>query len=130
MKTLTAEYLATATMRLNTAATVAGNDPATALSTAYYAGLYAARAALHEHDISARSHRGTWHEFRNHFVLAGHVSVELATAMQRLQTAREQADYDAAEVAAADALRRRHGHRVHSAGSRRPRRRRVDHDAR
>lgn len=59
MKTLTAEYLATATTRLGTAATVASSDPATALSTAYYAGLHAARAALHERDFSARSHRGT-----------------------------------------------------------------------
>jgi len=37
------------------------------------------------------------------FVLTGHVDAELATAMQRLQTAREQADYDAADVAPTDA---------------------------
>jgi len=103
MKPLTTEFLDTAAKRLHTAGTIADDDPATALSTAYYADLYAARAALHEHDITVRSHRGTWHEFRTRFVLTGHVDAELATAMQRLQTAREQADYDAADVAPTDA---------------------------
>lgn len=103
MKTRTAEYLAAAKRRLQTARDIAARDPATALSSAYYAALYAARAALNEHGVSARSHRGVWHEFRRRMVVCGPVDRDIAAAIQRLQTAREQADYDALDVSIEDA---------------------------
>lgn len=103
MKPRSQEYLQTADTRLRSAKTLAAEDPSTALSTAYYAALYAARAALSEHDISPRTHRGAWHESRERFVVNGQIHADLAAAMQRLQTLREQADYDAAEIPASDA---------------------------
>ena len=49
----------------------AGGHAATAVSTACYAMLYAACAALSERDRHARSHAGTWGQFREEFVLTG-----------------------------------------------------------
>ncbi|MBA3327623.1 MAG: HEPN domain-containing protein [Solirubrobacterales bacterium] len=103
MKPRSAAYLDAARVRLRSAHTLARSDPSTALSTAYYAALYVARAALSEHDVQSRSHRGAWHEFRQRFVIDGPIDADLATEMQRLQAEREQADYDAAEIPAADA---------------------------
>lgn len=92
------EFLAVARKRLRSANTIVDDDPATALSAAYYAALYAARAALSEQDVSARTHRGTWHEFRQRFVVDGSVPAETAAPIRRLQAVRERADYDAAHV--------------------------------
>jgi uncharacterized protein (UPF0332 family) len=89
------EYLAAARRRLAGAEAVLGEDPSTALSAAYYALLYCARAALSERGIHAKTHRGTWHEFRGALVESGEVEAELAAAVQRLQPEREHADYDA-----------------------------------
>ena len=47
----------------------AGGHAATAVSTAYDAMRYAARAALSERDRHARSHAGTSGQFREEFVL-------------------------------------------------------------
>jgi uncharacterized protein (UPF0332 family) len=80
-------------------------DPSTALSAAYYAMLYGARAALSEQDTSARTHRGTWQEFRRAFVESGKIDAELAAEVQKIQPEREQADYDA-WVTPADEARR------------------------
>ncbi len=102
MKARSREYLDAARRRLRSARRLAIHDPATCLSTAYYAPLYAARAALSEQDVQARSHRGAWHEFRR-FVVDGPIDAALATDLQRLQAEREQADYDAAEIAPDDA---------------------------
>ena len=55
----------------------AGGHAATAVSTACYAMLYAARAALSERDRHARSHAGTWGLFREEFVLTGEVEETL-----------------------------------------------------
>jgi uncharacterized protein (UPF0332 family) len=44
-------------------ALVDAGHAATAVSTAYYAMLYAARAALSERDVNARTHAGTWQCF-------------------------------------------------------------------
>lgn len=103
MKAPTTEYLEAAKRRLQTARDIVARDPATALSSAYYAALYAARAALNEHGVSARSHRGVWHEFRRRMVVSGPIDRDTAAAIQRLQTAREQADYDALDVSIEDA---------------------------
>ncbi len=99
------EFLQAARRRLAAAEVVAGEDPSTALSAAYYAMLYAARAALSERGITAKTHRGTWHEFRAAFVESGELDAELAASVQKIQPEREQADYDAWAAPAEDANR-------------------------
>jgi uncharacterized protein (UPF0332 family) len=99
------EFLEAARRRLKAASMVVEGDPSTALSAAYYAMLYAARAALSEHDIYAKTHRGTWHEFRRVFVDTGLFDRELAVSVQKIQPEREQADYDAWPAPAEEALR-------------------------
>jgi uncharacterized protein (UPF0332 family) len=69
---------------------------AAAVSTAYYAMLYAARAALSERDVSARIHAGTWQRFRDEFVVSGAFDAQLSAAAQRAQSRREASDYAAA----------------------------------
>jgi uncharacterized protein (UPF0332 family) len=72
-----------------------GGHAATAVSTAYYAMLYAARAALSERDRHARTHAGTWGLFREEFVLTGEFNTDLAQEAQRAQSRREASDYAA-----------------------------------
>jgi uncharacterized protein (UPF0332 family) len=55
---------------------------ATAISTAYYAMLYAARAALSERDRHARSHAGSWSLFREEFVLTGEFDERFVAAIE------------------------------------------------
>lgn len=76
---------------------------ATAISTAYYAMLYAARAALSERDRHARTHAGTWALFRDEFVLAGEFDEQLSQAAQRAQARREASDYAAESFDLAEA---------------------------
>jgi uncharacterized protein (UPF0332 family) len=76
-----------------------------AVSAAYYAMLYAARAALSEEDRNARTHGGTWQLFRETFVDAGRFESELAGAAQATQPLREGADYDARRISAEEAER-------------------------
>jgi uncharacterized protein (UPF0332 family) len=66
-----------------------------AVSAASYAMLYAARAALSEHDEYARSHGGTWHLFRKRFVLGGAFDQRHYQLAQEAQEAREGGDYEA-----------------------------------
>lgn len=75
-----------------------------AVSSAYYAMLYAARAALSERDSYARTHRGTWQLFRQQFVESGAVDAQLAVAAVRQQRPREDADYRAAAFSPGQAL--------------------------
>ncbi len=89
------EFLVAAKRRLASAEMLAEEDPSGALSAAYYAMLYTARAALSERETSARTHRGTWHEFREAFVASGEIDEALTTEAQKFQTEREQADYEA-----------------------------------
>lgn len=103
MRARSAEFLRAARTRLDSARRLVDGDPSASLSCAYHAALYCARAALSEHDVQARTHRGVWHEFRSRFVLDGPIEISLATDMQRLQAEREQADYDAADIPVADA---------------------------
>jgi uncharacterized protein (UPF0332 family) len=98
------ELLARAREGLASARTLVEADhPATAVSTAYYAMLYAARAALSERDAHARTHAGTWQLFRDQFVVAGEFDAALAAAAQRAQARREASDYAAATFEAAEA---------------------------
>jgi uncharacterized protein (UPF0332 family) len=57
--------------------------------------LYAARAALSERDIYARTHAGTRRQFREAFVQGGEFDSELLSAVRATQPEREQADYEA-----------------------------------
>jgi uncharacterized protein (UPF0332 family) len=99
------EFLQAARRRLAAAGAALDEDPSTALSAAYYAMLYGARAALSEGDSSAKTHRGTWHEFRSTFVERGAIDAELAAEVQKIQPEREQADYDAWSAPAEEAQR-------------------------
>lgn len=74
-----------------------------AVNAAYYAMLYAARAALSEHDENAKTHRGTWHLFRERFVIAGGLETRFVEGAQRAQRLREAGDYDAREPSREDA---------------------------
>lgn len=99
------ELLDAARRRLKAAAGAAGEDPSGAISLAYYAMLYAARAALSERDLHPRTHRGTWYEFRSSYVATGAFDATLAAAAQSTQPEREQADYEAWAAPSEDASR-------------------------
>lgn len=105
MSPRSAEFLTAARRRLAAASAVVDEDPATALSAAYYAMLYAVRAALSEREVYAKTHGGSWHEFRRAFVETGDFDAELARAAHSIQPAREQADYDAWAVPPDEARR-------------------------
>jgi uncharacterized protein (UPF0332 family) len=97
------EFLDAARRRLAAASAVEEEDPSTALSVAYYAMLYAARAALSERDVYTKTHRGLWHELRRVFVETGELDADLIASVQKIQPEREQADYDAWAAPAEDA---------------------------
>lgn len=89
------EFLASAAARLAAARVALALDPASTVSLAYYAAIYAARGALSERDRYAKTHGGTWHLFSEEFVKAGPFDARLARAAASLQEQRERADYDA-----------------------------------
>jgi uncharacterized protein (UPF0332 family) len=66
-----------------------------AVSAAYYAMLYAARAALSERDEYARTYGGTWHLFHERYVVTDVFDQHLHALAQRAQHAREEGDYEA-----------------------------------
>jgi uncharacterized protein (UPF0332 family) len=82
---------------------LAAGHPALAVSSAYYAALYAARAALSEEDLYAKTHRGVWTLFAEAFVSSRRLDSGLAAAARQLQDVREGADYEAREPSAQDA---------------------------
>jgi uncharacterized protein (UPF0332 family) len=93
------EFMASARERLKAARNaISGGTPSAAVSDAYYAGLYAARAALSERDLYAKTHRGTWNLVRQTLVADGSLPAELVSEAGRLAQLREAADYDAAVV--------------------------------
>lgn len=69
---------------------------AAAASSAYYAMLNAARAALSEQDEYAKTHTGTWTLFSAAFVANGEFDQELSALARRAKSAREKGDYEAA----------------------------------
>lgn len=89
----TLEMLDTADRWLEAAKRALEADPAPSISLAYYAMLYAARAALSERDQFARRHQGTWHLFRENLVESGNFDPVLAQAAAATQQPREGADY-------------------------------------
>lgn len=93
------ELLRFAHERLSAASDLlATGHPEAAISMAYYAGLYAARAALSELDLHARSHRGLWHMLRERVVAEGLLGREVVEPLQNAQALREAVDYDARQI--------------------------------
>ncbi|MDX6651873.1 MAG: hypothetical protein QOJ38_654 [Solirubrobacterales bacterium] len=90
------EYFDMARSRLRTARMVFEDDdyPVT-ISLAYYSMLYAARAALSEEDLFAKTHTGVWNVLRTALVEAGRFPAELQEAGQGAQQLRWDADYAA-----------------------------------
>ena len=84
---------------------LAGGHLEGAVSAAYYAMLYAARAALSERDEYARTHSGTWHLFHERYVTTGAFDQHLHTLAQKAQEVREQGDYEAITPDPAEAER-------------------------
>jgi uncharacterized protein (UPF0332 family) len=84
---------------------LAGGHLEAAVSAAYYSMLYAARAALSEHDEHARRHGGTWGLFHQRFVATGAFDQNLHSLAQQAQEAREGADYEAKTPPAEEAER-------------------------
>jgi uncharacterized protein (UPF0332 family) len=74
-----------------------------AVSAAYYAMLYAARAALSERDLYAKTHSGVWLSFSKTFVVTGDFGKELASRATAAQKLRELGDYEARPPSREDA---------------------------
>lgn len=72
-----------------------GDFPGQAVSLAYYAMLYAARAALSERDRYAKTHSVTWQVFQEVFVDTGEFELELLVHARNAQREREGSDYEA-----------------------------------
>jgi uncharacterized protein (UPF0332 family) len=100
------EFIASARERLRGAGNaLAAGDLDLAVSAAYYAMLYAARAALSESEEHARTHRGAWNLFRKRYVVTDAFDDRLFALAQQAQTAREEGDYEAVTPSAEDAER-------------------------
>jgi uncharacterized protein (UPF0332 family) len=69
--------------------------PSRTVGEAYYAMLYAARAALSEEERYAKTHRGSWTLFNETFVVGGRFDRDLASQGPKLQRMREGTDYEA-----------------------------------
>jgi uncharacterized protein (UPF0332 family) len=90
------EFMATARERLEDARKILDvAHPAVVVSAAYYAMLYAARAALSERDEYAKTHSGTWTLFSERFVATGAFDRALYKFAARAQEARQEGDYEA-----------------------------------
>lgn len=66
---------------------------ADAISRAYYAMLYAARALLASEGQSSKTHRGTVALLQQHFVRTGRLPAEIAKLLPGAMAFRERADY-------------------------------------
>ena len=77
--------------------------PAVVASTAYYAMLNAARAALSERGEHAKTHSGTWTLFSKVFVATGEFDQDLSALARQAKEAREKGDYEAAPPSAREA---------------------------
>jgi uncharacterized protein (UPF0332 family) len=74
---------------------IASEVASRAVSDAYYAMLYAARAALSEEDLYAKTHKGTWDLFWQTFATSGRFDEGLASDARATQKDRENTDYNA-----------------------------------
>lgn len=86
-------------------ATLAAGFPESATGDAYYAALYAARAALSEEGRHAKTHGGTWDLLYRLFVATGRLDQALYSEARRIERLRLDAHYEALEVPSHDAER-------------------------
>ena len=77
--------------------------PAVVVSTAYYAMLNAANAALAERGEHAKTHSGTWTLFSKIFVATGEFDQNLSALARKAKEVREKGDYAAAPPDAKEA---------------------------
>jgi uncharacterized protein (UPF0332 family) len=75
-----------------------------AAAAAYYAMLSAARAALSEQDVHAKTHNGVWTLFSDRFVRTGAVGRELGGYADAAREHRQQADYETGGASPEEAL--------------------------
>ena len=98
------EYLEQARDRLADAQKILNvAHPAVVVSTAYYAMLNAANAALSERGEHAKTHSGTWTLFSKVFVAPGDFDQELSALARQAKEVREKGDYEAAPPDAKEA---------------------------
>lgn len=95
MRPRSAEFMDAGRRRLSLARDAPGRDPASAISLAYYAMFYAARAALSERDTYAKTHTRTWNLFQQEFVDTREFDEGLLSEARKTQREREDADYEA-----------------------------------
>lgn len=106
MSPRSAEFFAEAQSRLAAARReLAAGDPSSSVSLAYYAMLYAARAALSEENRYAKTHRGTWDLFWQTFAASDRFDTQLAGEARETQELRQLADYEARRPPMAEATR-------------------------
>jgi uncharacterized protein (UPF0332 family)/predicted nucleotidyltransferase len=99
------EYLVEAQECLAAAhATLDRDLPSRAISEAYFAMFAAAKTALSEEDVFARTHRGVWHRFHQLFVATGRFPAELHARAGKGGEERVKADYEAARYAYEEGL--------------------------
>lgn len=97
MSPRSAEFMAKAHSRLAAARdSLAAGHPDETVSLAYYAMLYAARAALSEENRHAKTHSGAWSQFAETFVKEGRFDTQLYRAARDVEEARLEGDYEAA----------------------------------
>ena len=94
MRPRSAEFLDVARRKLKAARVAFGAGLSQdAAGAAYYAMLNAARAALSEENLYAKTHRGVWTQFSATFVKTGRLDAHLAQRAEKAREAREEADY-------------------------------------
>jgi uncharacterized protein (UPF0332 family) len=89
------EFMETARVHLEEARAAVELAPNLVVGGAYSAMLNAARAALSERDLYAKTHDGTWNLFFKEFVEPGLIDRALHQRATRAQQAREDVDYRA-----------------------------------
>lgn len=96
MSLRSSEYIERARARLRMARLALDDDlPSESVGPSYFAMLYAARAALSELDLFAKTHDGTWTLFDQHFVKPGRFDAEVRAAATDSESRRIGSDYEA-----------------------------------
>ena len=99
------EYLVDAREFLAAAKVLLDRDlPSRAISDAYYSMFSAAKTALSEEDVFARTHTGVWHRFHEMFVVTGRFPAALHARAARGEEERLKADYESARYSSEDGL--------------------------
>ena len=98
------EFRETAERKLASArASLAAGFSEDAAAAGYYTMLYAARAALSEEDLHAKTHNGTWTLFSRQFMRTGRLDSVLQAWAEDAREKREQADYGGGGASAEEA---------------------------